>query len=295
MTEQEIWKPIHGYEGRYEVSNYGQVRSYQQHRFNTILPHILKSVETRKGYLQVCLTKNGKQHSCFVHRIVAETFLPKPDDKQQINHIDLNKKNNHVKNLEWCNGQENIRHARRNGIIFNRKAAAVISKPVRCVELNKIFNSAREAARQLNLSFVCIGKVCLGRSKTTGGYHFEFAKQNDIRMIKPADVVYISGPMSGKPLFNYPAFYGFAGLIEKEYQCKVLNPARQPNGLTYDQYIELALKDLAQADVVVFLDGWQNSNGAVIEINEARKQKKRILFQRDITLDLNEKMNQVPA
>ena len=114
-------------------------------------------------------------------------------------------------------------------------------------------------------------------------------------MIQKNETVYIAGPMSGKPLFNYPAFYGFAGLIEKEYQCKVLNPARQPNGLTYDQYIELALKDLAQADVVVFLDGWQNSNGAVIEINEARKQKKRILFQRDITLDLNEKMNQVPA
>jgi len=90
-------------------------------------------------------------------------------------------------------------------------------------------------------------------------------------MFRENDVVYIAGPMSGKSMFNYPKFYGYAGMIEKEWGCKVLNPARQPNGLTYEEYLRRAMEDVKQATVVVMLEGWAESNGARQEIREARK------------------------
>ena len=83
--------------------------------------------------------------------------------------------------------------------------------------------------------------------------------------LSPDDVVYLAGPMTGKVLWNYPAFFGFAGLIEKEFGCRVLNPARQPNGLSYETYIDLALADVRKADKVIFLNGWKKSKGARLE------------------------------
>lgn len=109
-------------------------------------------------------------------------------------------------------------------------------------------------------------------------------------IIKPTDIVYIAGPMSGMPLFNYPAFFGIAELIKKEYSCEVLNPARQPNGLAYEEYMKLAFADLERATVIVLLDGWENSPGAKREFLQAHQRGIGIVFQEQIELLLTRRL-----
>ena len=81
-------------------------------------------------------------------------------------------------------------------------------------------------------------------------------------LFSPDDIVYIAGPMTGKTLFNYVKFFGYAGLLKKEYGCTVLNPARQPNGLTYKQYLARAIADVSHATAILLLNGWIQSPGA---------------------------------
>jgi len=106
-------------------------------------------------------------------------------------------------------------------------------------------------------------------------------------MISPTDTVYIAGPMTGQPLFNYPKFFGLAGLIAKEYGCRVLNPARQPNGMKYVEYLRLAEKDIYQATVVVMLNGWEESYGAKLERTVALNRGKRIISEGDLMKSLD--------
>ena len=111
----EIWKPVVGYEGLYEVSNFGNVRSLARevcYRKNgkTIIRHVESRVlkpGNRHGYKGVGLCKNGKQKCKQVHRLVAEAFIDNPNSKQEVNHIDENTSNNHVNNLEWVTHIEN--------------------------------------------------------------------------------------------------------------------------------------------------------------------------------------------
>lgn len=103
----EIWKDIPGYENKYQVSNLGNVYSYKHKR-------ILKPYVVRKGYLRVDLfDKNFTRRHQKVHRLVATAFIPNPENKPQINHIDGNTGNNVVTNLEWCTNDENQKHAAR--------------------------------------------------------------------------------------------------------------------------------------------------------------------------------------
>ena len=109
--------------------------------------------------------------------------------------------------------------------------------------VEKLFNSARIP------SFLFFGNS-------------EISENAGKPLFSERDIVYIAGPMTGRPLFNYVQFFGIAGLIEKEYGCRVLNPARQPNGLAYSEYIELALADVRQATAILLLQGWESSPGA---------------------------------
>ena len=113
---------------------------------------------------------------------------------------------------------------------------------------------------------------------------------DEIPLIRETDICYLSGPMTGMPMFNYPAFYGAAGLIEKEFQCEVLNPARQPNGLAYEEYMKLAFADLERATVIVLLDGWENSPGAKREFLQAHQRGIGIVFQEQIELLLTRRL-----
>lgn len=112
---QEIWKDIPNYEGYYQVSNLGRVRSNHNTRYHK--PKILKNIP-RSGYVSVILCKNKSQKNVFVHRLVAECFIPNPENKPCVNHIDGNKANPCVTNLEWCTQKENISHAIKSGL-FN--------------------------------------------------------------------------------------------------------------------------------------------------------------------------------
>lgn len=109
-------------------------------------------------------------------------------------------------------------------------------------------------------------------------------------MLKESDIVYLAGPMSGLALFNYPAFYAMAGMIKKEYNCRVLNPARQRNGLDYEEYMRLAFLDLDCANVIVLLNGWQNSGGAKREFIRAHERGIRIMLQSQIETDLHKRL-----
>ena len=110
----EIWKPVKEFEGLYEVSNLGQVRSLNYKR--TKGTKILKLVIDKDGYLRVNLYKNGKQYNKKVHRLVTAAFIPNPEGKTEVNHIDGNKTNNRVENLEWVTHSENIQHAWESGL-----------------------------------------------------------------------------------------------------------------------------------------------------------------------------------
>lgn len=131
---QEIWKPVVGYEGLYEVSNLGNVRRIW--RYNKPWVHPLKAKNTKDGYLESTLTKNGISKSIRTHRIVAMAFLETSDIVgKEVNHIDGNKKNNCVENLEWVTSSENQKHAYRLGLQKASGGAISNKKPIECTTL----------------------------------------------------------------------------------------------------------------------------------------------------------------
>lgn len=116
-----IWKEIKGYEGIYEVSDTGLVRNLRSDNKNRTYPgKILSPGKTVKGYPFVFLSVNGKSKNCMVHRLVAETFISNPDNLPEVNHIDGNKENNNVANLEWCTRKENLKHAVDTGLRYSQ-------------------------------------------------------------------------------------------------------------------------------------------------------------------------------
>ena len=116
----EEWRPIEGYEGLYEISSYGRVRSldkYVKSKSESYRLHkgkVLSPEKNTRGYLSVVLSYNGKHKTITVHRLVAQAFLPNPDNLPEINHKDEDKTNNNVTNLEWCDHKYNVNYGTRN-------------------------------------------------------------------------------------------------------------------------------------------------------------------------------------
>ena len=146
MIEQEIWKDIKGYDGKYKVSSLGNIKSFTYKSKGKLL----KPQEGRKGYLQVLLYKNNKAHPKKVHRLVAEAFLGNFCKKPQVNHIDGNKKNNNVSNLEMVTNSENQIHAYKNKLETPRKSRKAIQKNTDGVII-KIWMTIREAANHYGI------------------------------------------------------------------------------------------------------------------------------------------------
>lgn len=171
---EEIWKPVVGFEGLYEVSNMGRLKSIPRARTKGGILHCQK---TCWGYLICNLWKEGEVHSFSVHRLVAEAFIPNPEGKQTVNHIDCNRENNCVSNLEWTSQKENIQHSVNLGHYENVGAE---KKAVAQYDLQGNFivayKSISEAAKETGLFVQNISKCCHGHLKKTGGYAWRFAE-----------------------------------------------------------------------------------------------------------------------
>lgn len=186
----EIWKDIEGYENLYQVSNYGRVRSvdryvnYLRGGKRLMKGKIIKQTSTTLGYKQVKLCKDGKSKNNLIHRLVAESFIPNQYNLPEVNHIDENKSNNRVDNLEWVTHRYNVNYGtaqqrrveKQKGKQLNRKDQ---SKPVLQYTFDGEFvaeyPSIHEAKRQTgitNISFCCSCK-----RKSAGGYIWKY-KEN---------------------------------------------------------------------------------------------------------------------
>lgn len=177
----EEWRDIQGFEGLYQVSNYGRVRAidrfvnarYGGTQFRR--GQIIKGVPMPNGYLCVGLWKNGKSKPQYIHRLVASAFIINPNNYGEVNHKDEDKRNNHSVNLEWCDHLYNLNY----GTVAKRisKTHLSLKKGKRIAqykegELISVYDSAEEACKQTGIDASAIRKVCLGRPKfrTAGGY-----------------------------------------------------------------------------------------------------------------------------
>ena len=174
----EIWKDIEGYEGLYQVSNQGRVKSLERkvdngHCIRTVPERILKPNKTKKGYQLVNLWKEGKIKRMSVHRLVAKAFLPNPENLPQVNHKDENPSNNHVDNLEWCDARYNINYGSRTERMIEKQ-----SKPVQQFTIDGSFVrewlSTNEAGRNgFHQGNIC--DCCNGNRKQHKGFLWQYA------------------------------------------------------------------------------------------------------------------------
>ena len=170
--KKEYWKPVVGYEGHYQVSNFGSVKSIKFGKEIILKQHINKG-----GYYYVCLLKNGKHKNYYVHRLVAQAFIPNPYKLPQVNHKDENKTNNNVDNLEWCTNEYNHNYG-----TINERISQSQSKPVLQYDLNgnliKEWKSINECGRNgFNQGDIC--KCCNGKRKTAKGFIWVYKNEED--------------------------------------------------------------------------------------------------------------------
>lgn len=172
------WRDVPSYEGLYEVNNLGQIRN-KRTGLN------LKYGINHGGYFVTFLYKDKHQRKThLVHRIVCMTFKDNPQNLPQVNHINMNKQDNRVENLEWCTQSYNIKHSFENGGREHNKKMLLMAnhKEVWCKDLNgrtiKKYFSLSEAARETGCNVSNISACCHGRVKSLGGYKWELVLEN---------------------------------------------------------------------------------------------------------------------
>lgn len=176
----EIWKPIKGYEGCYEISNYGNVRSLDRYvkskcgglRF--LKGQILKLITDDDGYLRVGLNKNGKYYNYGVHRLVAEAFVPNPNNYPCVNHKDEIKSNNIFTNLEWCTNAYNLKFGHRLEKVIKKRKIPILQF-TKEMEFVSYYESCSDAALINNFSSQGNINLCLkGYLKSAYGYIWKY-------------------------------------------------------------------------------------------------------------------------
>lgn len=181
MCNEEIWKDVQGYEGIYQVSNFGRVKSLPRKVLNWNSNRYLKetiltqSTTKCREYPLIRLCKDGKIKYISVHRLVATAFIPNPNNLPMINHKDENKQNNRVDNLEWCDHLYNVHYGTgiQRGARSRGKSVLMIDATTK--EVIKTFGSAREAYKETGVWYKSISSACKNRYKTAGGYIWKFA------------------------------------------------------------------------------------------------------------------------
>lgn len=188
-NDKEIWHNIQGYEGLYQISCYGRVKSlkreqtivshnqYGEFSFVKKIPERILKLETAKtGYIFVELKKNNKRKHFYIHRLVAESFLPNPYNYPQINHIDEVKSNNKLENLEWCDASYNMNYGAVRNKIAKTKINGKRSKPIMQIyndEIIKVWPSMREAERH-GFRENRISACCNKKASSYKGYIWKF-------------------------------------------------------------------------------------------------------------------------
>lgn len=171
----EIWKDIPNYEGLYQISNMGRVKSISHIVIDTLGRHfpvkekIRKSVVDRNGYYHLKLIAHGHTKDFQIHQLVAQAFIPNPNHYKEINHKDEDKRNNKVSNLEWCTRKYNVNYHN-----LPDRQGKKVAQYDKTGKLIKIYPSIREAERETNITNQHIIRVCKGRRKSTGGYVWKY-------------------------------------------------------------------------------------------------------------------------
>lgn len=170
---KEIWKPVVGYEGLYEVSNYGNVKSLNWGNRGFEKRMYLK--KHNKGYLQVELCKNKSKKMFLVHRIVADAFLENPLKKTQINHKDYNRTNNNVENLEWCTVSENMKHS----CLRRKEKPTKRKEKILQLDINgnflRLWDNCISIKKEKGYSQTSIFECCENKRKTAYGYLWRYS------------------------------------------------------------------------------------------------------------------------
>lgn len=180
---QEIWKDIAGYEGLYQVSNYGKVKSLNYNHTKT--EKVLCKKQHKSNYVTVMLCKNGENKNKSIHILVASAFIPNPNSYPCVNHIDGNKKNNNVDNLEWCTHKQNIEHAIKTGLANhygmlgrtgakNKLSKKIVQYDLQGNVVNR-WDCISDAARFYGVRPGNINNCLSGRNKTYKGYIWRYA------------------------------------------------------------------------------------------------------------------------
>ena len=167
MEEKEIWKDIEGFEGMYQVSNMGNVKSLNYN--HTGKEKILKGRDTGIGYLQLHLYKDGKRKNYFVHQLVATAFCENQEEYTEVNHINEDKSDNRADNLEWCSRQYNVEYSKAKAIIGINKISRLILE----------FPSLMEAERMTGIPHQNICACLKGKRNSAGNYYWMYANNND--------------------------------------------------------------------------------------------------------------------
>lgn len=183
---EEVWKPMRGHESLYEVSNLGRIRSIPKTGFRKRA--VLAQHTERHGYKRIRLTDGNVKFSALVHRIVAEAFVPNPDEKPIVNHIDGDKGNNRADNLEWVTYKENHEHAVRTGLIPKNQIMNAVEASRKVPRKNSVmvrrsdgvtYRSISEAARAVGVDRAVLSRAVahVRGKRTAGGYEWEYVRR----------------------------------------------------------------------------------------------------------------------